>query len=338
MKKLNIRYLMMCSLFLLLTLPVSIMAQDAGDPYDPYAPYDNGVPEGWKVIEGDILVRISEPEGTFESNLWSNRRVPYQFDSNVSSLNQTRAVNAMAELEAVSNIDFRPRNGEGNYVHFQNSTVNNSAVGMKGGRQVINIVSWSSRFIIVHECMHAAGFWHEQSRPDRDSFVTIHLDRIPSDKEHNFDKKSSADVLGTYDFDSVMHYDQCAFSECSNCSSNLSSCRTITVKSPNTSQQGVIGQRDHLSDLDQLTMQYLYPPSNWRFVNGSYSKAPPANFITFLQIGTFHLPAKTISKGVSVVPTGGTLIVMPGTYSGATTYSKAMTLRGSSLLGTVTIR
>ncbi len=334
MKKLKIRYLIMCSLFLLLTLPFNVMAQEgAGDKVDPYAPV-TGIPEGFKLIEGDILVRINEPEGTFDNNQWSNKRVPYTFHSNVSETNKDRAIAAMEEIEAISGtiVDFRPRNGESNYVRFvSHASLNNSQVGMKGGRQDINIVSWSSKFVIVHECLHALGFWHEQSRPDRDSFVTIHLDRIPSDKEHNFDKKSSADVYGPYDFDSVMHYGQCAFSQCSSCSSNPTNCRTITVKSPNTSKQNSIGQRSRLSDLDKLTVSMLYPPSNWRFVNNTYSKAPRS----ILQFGSFFAPAKSIGLGVAFVPTGGTLIIQPGSYNANGTYNKRMTFRAP--LGGVTL-
>lgn len=44
--------------------------------------------------------------------------------------------------------------------------------------------------VIVHEFMHAAGFWHEQSRYDRDKHVVINWKNIIGDMKYNFGKVS----------------------------------------------------------------------------------------------------------------------------------------------------
>ncbi|CAH1959192.1 unnamed protein product [Acanthoscelides obtectus] len=51
-----------------------------------------------------------------------------------------------------------------------------SSVGKKGGRQDVNLQTpaCTTRVgTVVHELMHAAGFLHEQSRPERDDYITI---------------------------------------------------------------------------------------------------------------------------------------------------------------------
>ena len=36
--------------------------------------------------------------------------------------------------------------------------------------------------------MHALGFWHEQMRPDRDSYVNVYLNNVSPGMRFNFNK------------------------------------------------------------------------------------------------------------------------------------------------------
>jgi hypothetical protein len=122
-----------------------------------------------------------------------------------------------------------------------------------------------------------------------------------------------------------MHYAQCDFSTCDSCSA---SCRTITVKPAYAAEwQDNIGQRTHLSRMDAMTMSFLYPESNWRFLDRNYGG--------IFEFGLFLYPAKSFATGKSLTPAGGTLWVQPGAYAAVGTHNKAMTLRAP--LGGVTI-
>ncbi|MCB9853692.1 MAG: M12 family metallopeptidase [Phycisphaerales bacterium] len=225
------------------------------------------VPEDSTLIDGCIMVRNSQmpsgdaggtndpQNGTYITSFhWPDGIVPYTFDGTVNSTNQQLMRDAMDAWEAIADVQFIPRTTEINYVEVISGSGNWSYVGQVGGRQQLSIYNWSYQFIIMHELAHALGVWHEQSRPDRDTYVQIESGNIQSGMEHNFDKQTGAGTDGSYDFDSIMHYGQCAFSNCS-CSS---SCRTITVLAPNQSYQNTIGQRSHLSTGDADTMQAIY--------------------------------------------------------------------------------
>ena len=55
-----------------------------------------------------------------------------------------------------------------------------SSVGRMGGMQEIGIgyFFYCNYHVIMHEILHAAGFWHEQSRSDRDQYVKVNFHNI----------------------------------------------------------------------------------------------------------------------------------------------------------------
>ncbi|KAB7502400.1 Zinc metalloproteinase nas-15 [Armadillidium nasatum] len=64
--------------------------------------------------------------------------------------------------------------------HFWRDSVCWSRIGKIGGPQEINFGSWCfQQFgVVLHELYHCLGFYHEQSRPDRDDYVEIVWDNI----------------------------------------------------------------------------------------------------------------------------------------------------------------
>lgn len=98
--------------------------------------------------------------------------------------------------------------------------------------------------------MHAVGFWHEQSRPDRDDFVTVYYQNIQSGMEFNFQKftwRDTQNLSVPYDLNSVMHYGSYAFSK-------AQGRPTILPKDPNKT----IGQRGGFSTNDVEKINRLY--------------------------------------------------------------------------------
>lgn len=283
------------------------------------------VPEGYVLIDGDIQVREADYRdwlmgtGTFGGVSFWGSTIPFTWGPGLDNSQIQAARAAMDAISARANISFVSRSGESDWIIFMNSTGNNSAVGRQGGPQVINIHDWL-QFIIVHELYHAVGFHHEQSRHDRDTYVTIHLQNVCQDCcsgetcNGNFAIRSNAAVYGPYDFDSITHYPDWAFS--------TNGLPTITVNQPFTAQwQSAIGQRDHFSTFDELTCRGIYRFASDRWWkpgasgNGSGNLANP-------------LPHATFAGAYSATPAGGVLFIKDNAaYSAVGVYSTPMTIR-----------
>ena len=101
----------------------------------------------------------------------------------------------------------------------------------------------------MHEMLHAAGFWHEQSRPDRNEHVRIYWENITPGFDDNFARYSRAEVQTlslAYDTGSIMHYAATAFSK--------NGRFTIQALKPNRN----LGQRNAMTKLDIRKLNTLY--------------------------------------------------------------------------------
>lgn len=70
--------------------------------------------------------------------------------------------------------------------------------------------------VVVHELLHALGFYHQQSSTERDEYVKINWENIIPGHAHNFNKYARTHVSNfgvEYDYQSVMHYSSKAFSK-----------------------------------------------------------------------------------------------------------------------------
>jgi len=136
-----------------------------------------------------------------------------------------------------------------------------SYVGMLSSKsQQLNLQSpgCDSVGTTMHELGHALGMGHEQSRPDRDQYVTINWDNIKNGVENNFDIAQNGDTSRPYDILSLMHYGSTDFGQGKTTISVKAAAYAKYTSDPEQYSKYEPGERIGLSQADADQVADLY--------------------------------------------------------------------------------
>ncbi|CAF1072930.1 unnamed protein product [Rotaria sordida] len=174
------------------------------------------------LVEGDIAIPADKNRIAFtQHGPWPNGIVPYELHGYFSASHKTMITNGMKKISELTNncIRFVDRGSNRVWLNIYPGQGCWSYMGKTktSGAQdfSLELPGCIDRGVILHEILHALGFAHEQTRPDRDHYVRINRQNILSGQEHNFDRYTASQVnmFGTaYDYASIMHYRTDAFS------------------------------------------------------------------------------------------------------------------------------
>jgi len=218
------------------------------------------VHEGVAITQGDVVLgKVLDDnkaqKGIAKANrtkLWETNQIPYSIQEGVT--NQAAIMAAIEQFHKETNVRFVPYSGQKDSVVFVKSEeICASYLGRVGGAQPIFLSPRCGAFEVMHELMHALGFVHEHSRPDRDKFLEVMWTNIeqkfwpqfwmiPDDLIHDY-------VGSVFSFDpqSIMLYDPTSFAKVPG---------TVTLRSK--TNQELQPSRTTFSATDRERLFYLY--------------------------------------------------------------------------------
>ncbi|XP_049520665.1 astacin-like metalloprotease toxin 5 [Dermacentor silvarum] len=186
---------------------------------------------------------------------WFRNFVHYCLFAGIEKLYETIR-KAMDAIESGTCLRFVKRTNEKDYIRIFKGKGCSSLVGRRGGAQPVSLGEGCSNVTLIeHELLHAAGFFHEHMRPDRDQYITIIKENIDPKYYPEFQKLHLGphDNLVPFDTDSVMLYGGHAFAREPGLTTMMAKDGTVLIP---------IYNKTGLSDTDILSVNILYNCSN----------------------------------------------------------------------------
>jgi astacin len=231
--------------------------------------------EGLAIIEGDIVLGTvedieaaarAEASGSKDNGklrrallilntlgnppLWPDGVIPYTIDPALP--NPQRVTDAIAHWNSRTPFKLFPRAAETDYIRFvplAGTCATNA--GRAGGAQSVVLDTGCSTGTVIHEIGHVFGLLHEQARTDRNTWLTVLHENIDTTSYRQFTQGRASRDLNYYDYGSIMHYSNVAFSK-----NGKATMETVPPGIP-------IGQSNGLSaaDIDNISRTYGFIPT-----------------------------------------------------------------------------
>uniref|UniRef100_A0A4W4H8E2 Metalloendopeptidase n=1 Tax=Electrophorus electricus TaxID=8005 RepID=A0A4W4H8E2_ELEEL len=181
--------------------------------------YDHAV-DGVSLREGDIAVSRTQRSCFGRSCLWSksvdgNAYIAYTLSDEYNDKDRRTIKRGMELIESGTCVRFVPRTHQRDFLEIQPKSGCWSFLGASGGKQTLSLQNpdCMTAGVASHQLLHALGLVHEQSRADRDKYVTIIWSNIWKDHLRNFEKFKTNNLDTPYDYGSIMHFGKYSYSE-----------------------------------------------------------------------------------------------------------------------------